>query len=281
MKPPLPRRGKRAGLAAALALVLAGGTAAADRPVVYRWIDESGIQHFTTQPDRIPSEFRDSVREIGTPGSEAALPPAATTAAPSPAAKSAPAAVSPPPAQAPVPPAVAAPPPGPRVTPEGEFEEAPLGSGRSAAPSRSSTVSAPATAPERDVAAPPPGYHRETPGSESSAAPPPSEPAPAVSAGTTTGAPPGGSAPTSISSGVESETAPPGDVTGLDDRIVALEEQVGRDQTALQNILSQPREADGPRIADREDFREIAKRLPKLQADLKTLREQRNRQSGP
>jgi hypothetical protein len=266
MKPLRPPCGKCAGVAVALALLLSVPAALAERAVVYRWLDESGVAHYTTQQGRIPREFRDSAQEVGQgpavapPSLVRTPPPAATPNAPD--------------APAAAPPPVAAPPPaGPRVMPQGEFEEPPLGSRSSAPAATTSTASTPpvpappsaappapvppadpAPAQGHDVAAPPPGFIRGAPGPASASAAP---------------------------SGPRASAAPvlePMDDAALDDRIAALEDEVGRDQAALQNILSQPRESDGPRVADRPDFREIAQRLPKLQADLKAMREQRTRQ---
>jgi len=250
MKPLRSRCGKCAGLAVALALLLSGPVAMAERAIVYRWLDESGVAHYTTQPGRIPREFRERVRERG---AAPATPAAHETAPGIPGAPLA------------APPPVAAPPPaGPPVMPQGEFEEPPLGSHSSVpAPAASTTGSAPASTHSRDtdVAAPPPGFLHGTAGSTGSSP---------------TTAPRGTSAPPPTSS--PAEPPAPADGPALDERIATLEDQVGRDQSALQNILSQPREKDGPRVADRTDFREIAQRLPKLQADLKALRERRTRQ---
>jgi hypothetical protein len=258
MKPPLPRCGKSAGLAVALALLLSVAAAHADRPVVYRWVDERGIVHFTTQSDRIPSEFRESVQELGKPPETGEPVPGVSAAPPAPAAAAAPP-PAPPAPSAPTPLETKTTPSGTRVMPEGEFEEPPLGTHSSApvAPPES-----PTPRPDTDVAAPPPGFIRGTPSAPGAG--PPAAPASAAAAAAPS--------PTPLA---------PGDASALDDRIAALEEQVHRDETAIQAILSEPRVAEAPRVADRSDFREIAGRLPKLQADLKALREQRARQSGP
>jgi hypothetical protein len=58
----------------------------APRPRVYRWIDENGIAHYTTDPERIPSRLRDAVG-LPRPGETPPAPrtdlaaPAATGAA--------------------------------------------------------------------------------------------------------------------------------------------------------------------------------------------------------
>jgi hypothetical protein len=233
MQPLLPRCGRFARLASVLALLLGGSATQAERAVVYRWFDESGVAHYTTQRGRIPSAFRDAAQEVGAvvaPSPAPPAPPPPVALQPSPETPT-PVAL-PPPIEAPAP--VAAPPPSaPRLAPEDEFEEAPLGS-HEAAGAASPRAATPA--PDADVAAPPPP-----------------EPSP----------------------------LPPADASALDERIRVLEEQVSRDQAAIQNILSEPRESGDPRVADRPDLRELAQRLPKLQADLKALREQRARPSGP
>ncbi len=281
-QPPHTHPAKRAGLALALALLLSSSVARAERPVVFRWIDESGIAHYTTQRDRIPSEFEDSVQQIGQPGapSPSAVPATSVGGAPlpetppvpnAPVAPTSPAVSSAPPTPAApaVAPAPVAKPSGPRVMPEGEFEEAPLGSKDTAAPPAPAPAPAPSarsappeSPPSEDVAAPPPGFLRES-APETKASPPPAESQAAPAAAVT------------------NTPLTPAEASDLDTRIASLEDQVNRDQAAIQNILSQPREADGPRVAERPDFREIAQRLPALQADLKVLREQRARQSGP
>jgi hypothetical protein len=189
--------------------------------------------------------------------------------------------------------------------PEGEFEEAPLGSKDTVTPPAPTPVSAPNAwnapshgSPSADVAAPPPGFSRDsTPEPEASPAPG-SDASVAPIAATPAEPPPVAAQPEPASVAVQPEPAPvakqaapapevtdapltPGDAADLDTRIASLEEQVNRDEAAIQSILSQPREADAPRVAERPDFREIAQRLPGLQANLKVLREQRARQSGP
>jgi hypothetical protein len=82
-RPGRPSRALALALAcAALLLAPAARAQAQDdaiakpRPRVYRWIDENGIAHYTTDPERIPSRLRDAVGlpPAGDPG--AAPPPA-------------------------------------------------------------------------------------------------------------------------------------------------------------------------------------------------------------
>jgi hypothetical protein len=61
----------------------------------------------------------------------------------------------------------------------------------------------------------------------------------------------------------------------LDHQIAALEEKIAKDEDALTALISVPEpQRKGP-LVDDPKFREIAKRLPKLQADLQSLRERR------
>lgn len=67
----------------------------------------------------------------------------------------------------------------------------------------------------------------------------------------------------------------------LDARIAALEQEIGRDQSALESFLSEEPQEGAPLLPDRPDFREIAHRLPKLQAELARLKEERAHQGTP
>jgi len=53
-------------------------SAAATSPSIYRWIDENGIAHYTTELDRIPSALRGRATSLGSRSADAA-PPANTT----------------------------------------------------------------------------------------------------------------------------------------------------------------------------------------------------------
>jgi hypothetical protein len=187
--------------------------------------------------------------------------------------------------------------------PEGEFEEAPLGSKDTTTPPAPAPVSPPnaknapsESAPSTDVAAPPPGLSgdstpesdvRPAPPSEASAAPvathtepepaamraePPSvaaKPEPAPVAKHAALAPP-----------VTDTPLTPADAADLDTRIASLEEQVSRDQAAIQNILSEPaqrmvRASPNVRLPARSP-----NAFPACRRISRKLREQRARQSG-
>jgi len=240
------RRGVRLPLLCAALALLVPATAtlaALDAPVVYRWVDDQGVAHYTADLDRVPSSVRGRVNEVRSPSADApdtrserfAVENAAPASAPgAPGTVSAPVAASAAPlTPAPsVAPAAGAPPVSDAtpVAPEDAraFEE-------STQPSTDTTLTAlPPEAPSRALSA----------------------------------------APTTVASG-DGANATSGDAATLDARIAAIEQEIARDEASLQTLLSEPTaEGVGP-LADRPEFREIATRLPKLQADLRALQDQR------
>ena len=64
------------------------------------------------------------------------------------------------------------------------------------------------------------------------------------------------------------------DTRELDGRIAALEEEIARDEERITTWVSDPA-VDPMTLADDPEFRELAARLPRLQADLRSLREQK------
>jgi hypothetical protein len=67
----------RRAVAGALLAVLLGAAPAAAQ--IYRWTDSAGVIHFTTNPDRIPEEYRDAVRAIDASRPPSEVPPPAPT----------------------------------------------------------------------------------------------------------------------------------------------------------------------------------------------------------
>jgi hypothetical protein len=68
-----------------LAAVLLGSPLAADevapeRPAIYKWVDENGIAHYTTDRKRIPSNLRNRIRDADSIRAEQAAPAAASRA---------------------------------------------------------------------------------------------------------------------------------------------------------------------------------------------------------
>ena len=84
------RRMRRLGAAAALAIPLlcAGASHAAEeepgRPTIYKWVDENGIAHYTTDRKRVPRNLRNRIRDVDEVRAEQAAPPPATSPAAAP-----------------------------------------------------------------------------------------------------------------------------------------------------------------------------------------------------
>ncbi len=271
---------RRLLLCAAPALLVPANAAlaAGEAPVVYRWVDDQGVAHYTANLDRVPSSVRSRVNEVRGPSADAPdvrserfavenAAPAGAAGAPaaisSPAPPAAPAAAAPTPAPAPTGVAEPATATGPAPVPAPVEAPAPV------APSEPSRATAETPGPPAAAEAAPHGPP-EAGGFEESAVPstdttlatvPP--PVPDVSA-----APP-------PATGERDAGGSGSDAATLDARIAAIEQEIARDEASLQNLLSEPTPEGGVQLADRPEFREIATRLPKLQADLRALQDQR------
>ena len=70
------------------------------------------------------------------------------------------------------------------------------------------------------------------------------------------------------------------DAAELDARIAALEEEIAHDEERIKAWVSDPA-LDPVTLADDPQFRELAARLPRLQADLRSLREQKQGDREP
>jgi chaperonin cofactor prefoldin len=72
---------RRLGAAAALAIPLlcAGASHAAEdepgRPTIYKWVDENGIAHYTTDRKRVPKNLRNKIRDVDEMRAEQTGPP--------------------------------------------------------------------------------------------------------------------------------------------------------------------------------------------------------------
>jgi outer membrane biosynthesis protein TonB len=241
------RPGPRIGrvFRAALRLLLAAALVAVPllvRADVYRWVDDAGVTHFATSKDAIPRKFRDGATAIheaptSVTNPSASRPPPRREPAPEPAPALAP--LAPAPAPAPVEPTAPAETPAPGETP------------------------APA----------------ETPGPAETRAPeqaaPASEAAPApLQAPATPAAPPSAAAPTPQSDAPRAAPGPSPSLSPEDprrDEIADLEGQIERDRETLRQLISMTR-WDSAELASDPRVREIAERLPRLQAELAALR---------
>lgn len=145
----------------------------------------------------------------------------------------------------------------------------------SAAAAQNATPAPPEERTTPDVAASPPApAERAAPPTEPRESEPPSQPA---APETPLGAP----APPAASDAREIAAAAPAGPSSLEQRIAVLEQEIQRDQSTLENFLSEEPQAGAPLLPDRPEFREIAHRLPKLQAELARLKEERAHQGTP
>lgn len=293
------------------------GIAHAEPPVVYKWVDEHGVAHYTTDRSRIPSAIRDRVvhgsetgrhsdwlqRDAGDVDPSAAATDAATTM---PSARQRADDVERPEDSDGVH-AVTSEPDWSQA-PGGETEWAPDQLGEDDEIARQPVrESAPAPAPGRtSVSAPEPVTEPE---SRTAAAPhaiPPPPPPPLEADGTPVAAPAGeapgdGEAAASARSGESfdggsqlpfDEPPAPAAVAApapalepderarleeLDREIASIEGEIARDEETLMGILSETDSVEQNTLVDDPRFRDVAQRLPRLQADLERLRERRAR----
>jgi hypothetical protein len=327
-------------------VLLDARNARAETPVIYKWVDEHGIAHYTTDRNRIPSSLRDRVEQIGGSGTTRGgsdwldldagqTPPPAASAAPNatqkgvavqapgefqsgtpapaqpPAAAAsggpaAPAAapaggVSAPGAQAPAAAAASTPPsrdtvdayrakPDYSAAPGGQAQYAPgdLGEPAKGKPDEASASAGPA-APR--AAAPAEAPAAAAPSLAADGAPvdrpPASAPAPVSTAGPAApaaadaGSPetqaPEPSAPAAVASRAPLTPTAATELHDIDQRIADLESRISKDEEALATLISTPDAERKEPLVDDAQFREIAQRLPKQQAELEKLREQRGR----
>lgn len=175
----------------ALALCLAAQISSAD---VYRWVDELGMTHYTTDPETIPRRYRSSALEI------VARPTRR---------------------------------PGPRIS------NAP---GRAAAPLPSEPAP---TSPE------------------------PTSPTPSSPEPTARATPPARSGPPVLPGPPLAPALAPGDPRAAE--VADLEARIATDRETLRQLISIKR-WDSAELASDPSVREIAERLPRLQAELEALR---------
>lgn len=230
-----------AALCAPLVAALLAGSALAETPTIYKWIDSNGVAHYTTDKRRIPNEVRTRVERVAPavsaePHPEDAMRDAvrverrpvisAPPAEPLPAEPSETADTL----DTPEPPAPAEAAPEPHETPVARVEEIP--------PPLATDV-APEPEPIDPVSSPPPA--------------PVAPLAPAQSA----------------------------EIARIDGQIAKLESEIAAREEKLAALISSADEQRSTPLVDDPAFREISQRLPKLQAELQTLRERRNEIQPP
>ena len=249
---PLPKNGaamrrllRLVPLACAVTCLAAGSPAASAEepaagapPPIYKWVDANGVAHYTTDLGRVPRSVRGSVRALG-----GGSTPAAETDV------------------------VHAPPPGepaPETTPAEPLPEWDVG--EAPAPT---TAPAPAPAPAPPRATGKDRWaetDRPLDGGGIGEPTPSGEPAgePTQTAAAEPAAPPQASA-----ADLESQRR------DLDSRIASLQEEITADEDALKGFLAVSTPKDPAEIAYDQSFREVAERLPKRLAELRSLQSER------
>jgi hypothetical protein len=284
-----------------------GAAAHAEAPVIYKWVDENGVAHYTTDRGRIPSAIRDRVIQGGEAARSADW--LQRDAGPSAA----------PPAAAATPPSAAATPAAPLArqaedvelpedsdgvhaveaqpdwsqAPGGEATWAPgdLGEGgaapsQPAPPVEAAPAERPAATAARAPAPPPPppppleadrapaavADEPPVPAPDGNAAEPVAEQAPAPEPSE---AEP--SAPAAVAAPAPRDLGPDeqAELAELDARIAEVEAKIASDEETLMALISENEATQHDALVDDPKFRDIAQRLPKLQADLERLRERR------
>lgn len=253
MTAPLARALRALTLAAACGIALGAQAAAAEdapiaAPTIYKWVDTNGIAHYTTELGRVPRSVRGSVRALGSGGASPGDGFAARDFSP-----------EDPNATAGAPGAV----PTPSASPTAGASPTDWDQGSAGA-----AAAAPTGARDGDAATPAAGDGDAAFAATDRPAELPSD-ADAPEAPTQTA---------SAAVAAELTAADPGD---LDARIAALEAEIASDEEALKDILAAPGPADPGLIAYDASFREVAERLPKRLAELRTLQSERAQLDQP
>jgi hypothetical protein len=233
-----------------LAALAAPGIAGAE---LWRWIDADGIARFTPDPDRVPAARRSTLVRV-----EAGMPPAP---APEPA------------VARPLP--IFAPPGDPALAqdPWNAPERAQEVEGQTLRDTREIVVELPTAEPPSpppplpgppETAAPPPAPPEAAPPPLATAAPPSAPPEPEPTAQATAARPQ--SPPSVAPPAPEPPLSPDGEA-----RRAELAAAIERDEEALKQHVSS---GDAPSIVASPELREIAERLPALQAELRALEAQ-------
>lgn len=235
----LRARSLRIGVLAALVAFGAAQPASAEAPTIYKWVDQNGVAHYTTDRGRIPREIRTRVERSSTSSSA---------------------------------PDVAAPPHREDVLRD-VIPAKPKTPVAAPAASRTSAVApapAPAAAPIEPAASEPLAAVEELAPPLSSDAP---EPVDEVEIDPVSAPPPAPVAPLG-----PQQTA---ELAKLDGQIESLEGEIAKREEKLAALISTSDDQRSTPLVDDPGFREISQRLPKLQAELQTLRERRNKIQPP
>jgi hypothetical protein len=235
-----------------LSIPVVAPRAQAEPPTIYKWIDENGIAHYTTDRGRIPKEVRTRVErapDVAAPPREPHRQDVLRDAIP-----------ATPPAAAPRATAAPAPKPAEAEVFDGvvDFEDV-----KAAQPAESvdevEAVEEVETEPVAAIEAIPAPLATDAIEAEPMdpvSAPPPAPVAPLAPEQTE-------------------------EVAKLDGQIASLEGQIAEREEKLATLIATSDDQRTTPLVDDPAFRDISQRLPKLQAELQTLRERRNKIQPP
>ncbi len=258
----------------AAALVLAVAVPAYAAPELYRWIDADGSVRYTPNPSRVPNARRDTLVRVA-PGM---APPPPTA----PAGAATPTAIHAPPGEPGADPFDAPDPPrralAPVPTDEGPSVDAgppdPVTSAAAAAaaPAEPAVETRAAFAPAADPSS------DSAPIEPESEAPAASAVAPAEPAAETHAA---AAPPAAVSAGSAGAASPSQAAAAASPQLPELRSrreelvaQIAEDEEMLKALISEAPAEDGEPLIDSNELREIARRLPVLQEELRALDEQ-------
>jgi len=255
-----------AALLLALPLGCASGAGTSEEtPTLYKWVDQNGVAHYTTDPERIPSNLRHRIRDLEDEPRLASRPPrdaGAEASAGEDTAVRVPGASSP---------------DAPRDAAEAERARASEPSSASSDAPSAAPGDEPTTAASEDGEAVTRPSLREAPEPATRGAP---EIAARAPGGPGARRGDGARAAPENADGSEAEPMPRGRRAELDARIAALEAELDAKEERLKALISETQEpADGEAapLYDNEELRSLARSFPQLQADLADLRAERRR----
>jgi hypothetical protein len=247
-------------------------------PTIYKWVDENGIAHYTIDRDRIPSEIRDRVESVATKNPDGSTQPAQEdvmrdAVRTKPMVGTPTEVLAPPTAAATAATAVPAPNPGGVAPVATEAAAIPI-------PATEAEVTEVEASEVEAVAveqAPVPTEIVEEAPIEEAPAPEPTQvaaPAPLAQdvqdeASAVSAPPPAPAAPIDPDEQAQ--------LSQLDAKIEAVQSEIAQREETLASLISTADEERTTPLVDDPQFREISQTLPKLQADLQTLRERRNK----
>lgn len=250
-------------------------------PTIYKWVDENGIAHYTTDRERIPSEIRDRVEsrsEVATKNPDGSTQPAPEdvmrdAVRKKPAAGTSTEVIEAPTSAATAAAAVPAPNPGGTAPVATDTASIPIPTAPAEVTEVQQTEVEAVAVEQAPVAT---EIVEEAPLEEAPAPQPTQVAAPAPlaqdvqdEASAVSAPPPAPAAPIDPDEQAQ--------LSELDSKIEAVQGEIAQREETLASLISTADDQRTTPLVDDPQFREISQTLPKLQADLQTLRERRNK----